>query len=128
VTPRPHDEREYEDLLERRAQEMFCLVWVADYPRQQALIEPLLASGSPDNHGRTADERIDALLAKARARADAAARQALYAQAERVAMTAMHVVPVAWFRSHVAVQPYVQGFTIDPLARYEVGALQVTPA
>ena len=125
VTPRPHEEREYQDLLERNGQEMFCLVWVADYPRQQALLEPLLASGSPDNHGGTSDDRINALLGKARARADSAARQELYAQAERVALTAMHVVPVAWFRSHVAVQPYVKGFTIDPLARYEVAALQV---
>lgn len=126
VTPRPHEEREFEELLARGDQEMFCLVWVADYPRQQALLEPLLASDSADNHGGTRDQRIDALLTTARSRADSAARQALYAQAERVALTAMHVVPVLWFRSHVAAQPYVQGFTVDPLARYDVAALQVT--
>ncbi|HEV3475292.1 MAG TPA: ABC transporter substrate-binding protein [Actinomycetota bacterium] len=127
VTPRPHEEREFEDLLAQRGQAMFCLVWVADYPRQQALLEPLLASDSPDNHGGTSDARIDALLTEARSRADTAARQSLYTEAERVALTAMHVVPVVWFRSHVAVQPYVQGFTIDPLARYEVATLRVTP-
>jgi ABC-type oligopeptide transport system substrate-binding subunit len=126
VTPRPHEEREFEDLLGSGDQQMFCLVWVADYPRQQALLEPLLASGSPDNHGGTSDERIDAVLTRARSRADIAARAALYVQAERVALTAMHVVPVLWFRSHVAVQPYVQGFTVDPLARYDVASLRLT--
>ena len=102
---------------------MFCLVWVADYPRQHAILEPLLASGSRDNHAKIADPDIDALLDEARQRIDPAAARAQYLEVERLALTAMHVIPLAWFRSHLAVQSYVEGFSLDPLGRYDVATL-----
>jgi oligopeptide transport system substrate-binding protein len=126
VTPRPHDAGEYEDVLERGEHEMFCLVWVADYPRQQAFLEPLLASDSVDNRGAIEDARLDAILEEARSSLDASAREQLYAQAERVALTAMHVVPLVWFRSHLAVQPDVGGLELDPLGRYQVADLSLS--
>ena len=127
VTPRPHVAEEYETVLEEGAHEMFCLVWVADYPRQQALLEPLLASDSVDNRAGVEDAALDALLVEARASLNAAARQRLYAEAERQALSAMHVIPLVWFRAHIAVQPHVGGFFLDPLGRYDASRLTVAP-
>ncbi len=126
VTPRPHDEAGYRDVLTSGTHEMFCLVWTADYPRQQALLEPLLLSGSPDNQAGVQDARMDELLEGARGEPRDPARQALYVQAERRALVAMHLVPVAWFRSHLAAQPYVEGFAVDPLARFDAATLSIS--
>ena len=127
VTPRPHVAAEYERVLEEGTHEMFCLVWVADYPRQQALLEPLLAAGSVDNRAGVQDPRLDSLLEQARATLDATARIRLYAEVERRALRAMHVIPLAWFRTHIAVQPHVGGFSLDPLGRYDASRLTIAP-
>ncbi|MGH2684723.1 MAG: ABC transporter substrate-binding protein, partial [Actinomycetota bacterium] len=127
VTPRPHDERDFESVLEGGQHEMFCLGWIGDYPRQQALLEPLLASGSPDNHAHVEDRRIDQLLEEARTREDPAIAQALYAQAERRALASMHAIPVVWFRSKLAVQTYVQGFHLGPLGLYDAASMSLGP-
>jgi ABC-type oligopeptide transport system substrate-binding subunit len=126
VTPRPHDVRAYEALLRDGAHEMFCLVWVADYPRQQAFLEPLLAADSVDNHAAVEDPGIEELLEAARAKLNASQREHLYAQVERRALEEMHVIPLVWFRSHIAVQPHVQGFALDPLGRYDAADLSLT--
>ena len=127
VTPRPHVASEYETVLEDGTHEMFCLVWVGDYPRQQAFLEPLLASTSMDNRAGVENPQLDAILEEARVTLDGTARQRLYADAERRALSAMHVIPVVWFREHLAVQSHVQGFALDPLGRYDVAKLSVAP-
>jgi oligopeptide transport system substrate-binding protein len=127
ATPRPHDEVGYRALLDAGDQQMFCLVWLADFPRQQALLEPLLRSDSEDNQARISDERLDDLLAEARGTAQATPRESLYAQAEARALAEMHLVPLVWFRSHLAVQPYVDGFDLDPLARFDAATLAISP-
>jgi oligopeptide transport system substrate-binding protein len=127
VIPRPHVASEYENVLEEGTHEMFCLVWVADYPRQQAFLEPLLASGSVDNRAGVEDAELDAILEEARVTLDATARQRLYAEAESRALASMHVIPLIWFRAHLAVQPHVGGFFLDPLGRYDAARLTLTP-
>ncbi len=126
VTPRPHLAPEFEDLLQEGAHEMFCLVSVADYPRQQAFLEPLLASGSVDNRGSIDDPVLDSTLEQARSATDAGERERLYVEAERRALTTMHVIPLIWFRSHLAVQPHVEGFAVDPLGRYQTAELSIS--
>lgn len=125
VTPRPHLAPEFEDLLEEGEHEMFCLVWVADYPRQQAFLEPLLAGDSLDNRAGIDDPRLDQLLEDAGSSLNATQRERLYAEAEAHALEAMHVIPLVWFRSHIAVQPHVQGFALDPLGRYDLAGLSI---
>ncbi|MDQ4004801.1 MAG: ABC transporter substrate-binding protein [Actinomycetota bacterium] len=127
VTPRPHDEAGFGSVLKSGQHEMFCLAWTADYPRQQALLEPLLASGSPDNHGRVEDRRIDELLEEARTRGNPAVARGLYTQVERRALASMHAIPVVWFRSKLAVQTYVQGFDLSPLGLYEAASMSLGP-
>jgi oligopeptide transport system substrate-binding protein len=125
VNPRPHDEAGLEDLLGEGRQEMVCLVWSADYPHQQAFLEPLLESGSVDNHVRVRDQDLDIVLERARTAPQPAVRRDAYVEAERLALHRMYVVPVVWFRSHLAVQPGVKGFVLDPMGRYDAATLQV---
>jgi oligopeptide transport system substrate-binding protein len=127
VEPREHDEGQYQLLLTRDEEEFFCLVQVADYPRQQALLQPLFLSTSEDNQAGVDDPVLDRLLLDAMAEPAPRRRQELYAQAERRALTQMPVVPVVWFRSHLAVQPYVEGFRVSPLGTYEAAALSLAP-
>jgi ABC-type oligopeptide transport system substrate-binding subunit len=126
VTPRPHLAPEYEDLLEKGEHEMFCLVWVADYPRQQGFLEPLLAADSVDNRAAIEDGELDAALEEARLSPNESAREQLYAEAERRALQAMHVIPLIWFRSRMAVQRQVKGFAVDPLGRYDAASLSIS--
>jgi oligopeptide transport system substrate-binding protein len=125
VRPRGHDADEYAALLAGEEQEMFCLVWVADYPRQQAFLAPLLHSGSPDNHTGVDDSRLDDLLARARDQRTPAGRIEAYHRVEARALHLLPIVPMVWFRSHLAIQPYVEGFKLDPMARFDAASLQV---
>jgi ABC-type transport system substrate-binding protein len=127
VRPRSHPEQEYRDLLERDGQQFFCLVSVADYPRQQALLEPLLLSTAPDNHTGVEDGRLDRLLERARAAGDDRARERLYLAAERRALSLAPLVPLAWFRSRLAAGPAVEGLVVNPLGGFDAAALSVEP-
>lgn len=123
--PRAHQEREYRELLERDGQRFFCLVSVADYPRQQALLEPLLLSTSPDNHTGLEDARLDSLLERAREARDAGDRERLYRQAERRGLSLAPLVPLAWFRSRLAAGTDVEGLAVNPLGGFDAAALSV---
>lgn len=125
VTLRPHDQAEYLQLLIEDRQEFFCLVWTADYPRQQAMLEPLLLPGSEDNHAGVDDQGLAELLERAREERSMTKRQRLYANAEQRALARMHLIPVVWFRSRIAVQPYVEGLAVDPLGRFDAAALRI---
>lgn len=127
VTPRAHPEGEYRQLLERNGHRFFCLVSVADFPRQQALLEPLLSSVSPDNHTGFEDERVDGLLRRAAAAPAAGPRQRLYLEAEQRALSLAPLVPLAWFRSRLAPALSVDGLAVDPLGRFDAAALSVRP-
>ena len=127
VRPRSHQEEEYRRLLERDAQRFFCLVSVADYPRQQALLEPLLLSTSPDNHTGLDDGRIDRLLERARAARRAPDRERLYLEAERRGLSLLPLIPLAWFRSRLAAGTDVEGLAVTPLGGFDVAALSIRP-
>jgi hypothetical protein len=37
----------------------------------------------------------------------------------------MHLLPLVWFRSHLAVQPYVEGLAVDALGLFDASALRI---
>jgi oligopeptide transport system substrate-binding protein len=123
VTPRARNPIRFQDVLEDGGHDLFCLVWTADYPRAQALLEPLVESGSADNHANVSDRDVDVLLERGRVEANAAIRTEIYAETERLVLERMHVIPVVWFRSQLAVRPGVEGFVVDPLGRYDAATL-----
>jgi oligopeptide transport system substrate-binding protein len=123
VQLRGHEDEDYARLLQAGEQAAFCLVWVADAPTPQAILDPLLSSGSPDNRTGIGDEELEGLLTEARTTRSPEDREELYVAAERRALETLPVVPVAWFRSNVAAQPYVTGLEVDPLGRFDLAAL-----
>lgn len=125
VTPRGHDQDEYARLLSRQEQAFFCLTAVPDYPRQPALLEPLLHSDAQENHTGFSDRGLDRLLEEARAEPDPVEREELYVDVEQRALELMPVVPLAWFRAHYAAQSYVRGLNLDPLGSFDVAALSI---
>jgi oligopeptide transport system substrate-binding protein len=127
VTPNAHEEDEFVRLFQRGEHEFYCLVWVADFPRPQSFLEPLLLSTSPDNRTGFADGKLDRLLNRARGEEDPELREDLYRQAERRALELMPLVPLAWFRSRLAVKPYVQGFALDPSGTFDASSLSIQP-
>ena len=127
VRPRLLGEEAFGERLRRGDQGAFCLVWDADTATQQGMLEPILATGSPDNHSKVSAPRLDRALDAGRSAVDDAARARAYRDAEAIAMEIMPVVPVVWFRSHIAVQPYVRGFRLDPLGRFDAAAIELLP-
>jgi oligopeptide transport system substrate-binding protein len=125
VTPNAHEQDEFVRLFQRQEHEFYCLVWVADFPRAQAFLEPLLLSTSPDNRAGFRDVRLDRLLNRARAMDDPSKAEDLYRRAERRALELMPLVPLAWFRSRIAVQPYVQGFAVDSSGMFDASSLSI---
>ncbi|MGH2739386.1 MAG: ABC transporter substrate-binding protein [Actinomycetota bacterium] len=127
VRPRAHASRRFSELFRRKKHEFFCLTWVAEYPRQQALLEPLLLGESADNRTGVDRPGLNQLLAAAREETDAARREERYAEIEERAMHAMPVSPLAWFRSRLVVRPSLQDFTLTPLGWFDVAALSTSP-
>jgi len=125
LVPRAHDEASLETLVRDGKHELFCVVWVGDYPRQQAFLEPLLYTDAADNHAAVSDEGLDDLLDQARSAQDPGRREARYQEAERVALDDLAVVPLAWFRARYAVKQYVDGFVLDPLGGFDVARLRI---
>ena len=123
VEARSRDPVGFDEVLADRGHEMFCLVWTADYPRPQALLEPLLETGSADNHAGVSDPDLDSLLERGRVEGRPEIRAEIFAEAERLALERMHLIPVVWFRSHLAVRPGIEGFVVDALGRYDAATL-----
>jgi ABC-type transport system substrate-binding protein len=125
ASPRGHTGADYAELLSKGEQAFFCLTAVADYPRQRALLEPLLHSASPDNRTGIDDPELDDLLERARSSFDPIQREDLYLQAERRGLELMPLVPIAWFREHFAAKPFVGGFAVDAMGIFDVASLSI---
>lgn len=90
-----------------KATGMYRFAWGADYPTPDNFLYPLLATASinkdesgkvtGDNRARYSNPKFDELLAKARATKDGAARNAIYKEAEKVAMDDVALIPL-WNR------------------------------
>ncbi|MEU6810238.1 ABC transporter substrate-binding protein [Streptomyces sp. NPDC046831] len=98
------------DQQKPKASGAYRFAWGADYPTPDNFLYPLLdtasinkdASGkvTGDNRGRYSNKAFDALLAKARATEDQAGRNALYKQAEKVALDDQALIPL-WNRTQL---------------------------
>jgi oligopeptide transport system substrate-binding protein len=76
--------------------QFFRLGWAADYPLQDNFLYDLFASDSANNYGRFKSQQFDDLIAKARATSDAAARSALYNEAEALVVNTGNAIPFNW--------------------------------
>jgi oligopeptide transport system substrate-binding protein len=84
--------------------------WIADYNDAYNFLGSLLASDSRQNYSQYRNPAFDALLAKAQATGDGAARGALLEEAERLALNDFALVPYRYSVTPDLVQPYVKGW------------------
>ncbi len=92
--------------------------WIADYPSVDNFLYPLFTStASPQyNNGFYKNPEFDAMLDKARATGDATARYDLYAEAEKMMLTDVAVIPTCFPRAYRVTNNRIGGFYQDPIA------------
>jgi len=98
----------------RAGAQLFGFGWASDVPRMDAF----LAAGPTGFQ----DERVERLVAQARATADQAARTRLYQQAEQAALEAVPVAPVLDYRHSAVLAPGVEGFDLTPWGAVDLSA------
>lgn len=101
--------------LERREAQIFFTGWIADYPHPENFLDILFHSGSNSNYGGYANPELDRLLEAARVEPDAARRDQLYTEAERLIIEDGAAIPLHHEVVHALVRPYVRGITWTPL-------------
>jgi ABC-type transport system substrate-binding protein/class 3 adenylate cyclase len=85
--------------------------WLADYPDPQNFLEAIHAI--PDMHVLR-DDRVDRLLAQARALRDRRARVRVYEDIENIWITEQAaVLPLDYFRQHALRRPWVDGYWVN---------------
>lgn len=112
--------------------------WAYDYPTPDNLLFPLLHSSCTapdadgtahgDNEGRYASAAFDAAVERARALADPAAQAAAWAQAERIALTDLALIPL-WYRTEyrVAATDRFSGIDLDFFGNPTLADVAVRP-
>ena len=116
----------YDEFALSGEQEMFRLGWVAAYPSPDAVLAPLFRSNSSDNLTGLAQPAVDGLVGRARAEPDAARRTALYQEAERAALDAVPILPIAQFELHAVVSERVRNLVTTSLGTFDATSVTVS--
>lgn len=96
--------------------QLFRLGWIADYPSMDNFMQLFTSANSATlSYTFYKNPQFDALVSKARSTVDATARQDLYAQAEKMALTDIPVLPVYFYRDFRMMNNRVQGQVFDPM-------------
>jgi ABC-type transport system substrate-binding protein/class 3 adenylate cyclase len=99
--------------------------WIADYPDPQNYLESLHAI--PAMHVLR-DERIEGLLAQARALRDRRARIRLYEEVEHIWITEQAaVLPLDYFRQYALRRSWVEGYWVNPCIAAPFDGVRVVP-
>ncbi|HEY2667288.1 MAG TPA: ABC transporter substrate-binding protein [Actinomycetota bacterium] len=128
LVPRPHAAADFLSTLNMNTQQMFLLIWVADYPLADWFLAPLFSANSPDNHSGYNDASVQSLIDAERSNGDTPARLTLEKQVEQKVLTDLPVTPVGFFRNHYAASTRVRGFSVDVLGGFDVARLSLGAA
>lgn len=103
--------------LQGGTQELFRMGWVADYPSMDDFLYPLFQSQQARTGSYTFydNPKFDALLQQARSTLDATQRHALYAQAEKMALTDIPAIPLYYYREFRVTNNRIGGFNLNPM-------------
>lgn len=99
--------------------------WLADYNDADNFLN-LLKSSVPYNYGRYNNPEFDKLMDEANATTDAAAREQLLKQAERLAMDESAAIPIYYYLSRNVVSPKVKGFVNNAFDIHRTRWLELT--
>ena len=117
----------YLKALRDRKQSMYRLGWIAEYPSPDLFLAPLFESTSPDNHSGFSSEKVDRLLAEARAEGSDNRRLQLYIQAEKEILKQVPIAPVGSFVTHWAADSSVRGIRFDPTGGFDAIEIVLDP-
>jgi oligopeptide transport system substrate-binding protein len=95
--------------------QMYYFSWIADYPHPQDFLDILFHSGSSYNYGQYADAEVDALIQQANQTLDPKQGFTLYQQAEQKIVDDAACLPMSFGKNYILIQPYLKGYTINPL-------------
>lgn len=91
--------------------------WSADFPDPYDVLTLNLASNTPDNAGNWSNSTFDQLVQQAEA-TTGAARLALYAQAEQVAIDDVGWLPIDHQTLSAVIPPHIHGISLNPMGLY----------
>jgi ABC-type oligopeptide transport system substrate-binding subunit len=110
ATVRTRSVADYRDQVLAGDRQLFWFGWVGVAATPEAYLPAMFLSGSPDNVTGFSDPLVDAAIGAARSTADPAERATRWAEAERLVLDRMPVVPLAQAQNAVALSSSVQGF------------------
>jgi oligopeptide transport system substrate-binding protein len=113
----------YLERLVAGRQSLYRLGWIAEYPSPDAFLYSLFHSDSPDNYGGFRSRRVDRLIDRAQAEANAARRTRLYRSAERAILEQVPLAPIGSFLSHWAARPEVDGLSLDVTGGFDAARI-----
>ena len=128
VALRAHNSTDYLKLLEAGKHEIAELGWLSEVPSPDGFLAQQLRTGSPNNHTGFADRTFDTLIDQARATKDDSARLEAYRKAEARAFEIMPLIPIVFFRNHVAVAERVQDLLIDGAGLFDASRVWIAKA
>ncbi len=98
--------------------------WIADYPDPHNFLEAIQTI--PATH-LLRDQRVEALLAQARALRDRRARNRLYEEAEQIWITEQAaVLPLDYFRQYALRRSWVEGYWVNACTNAPLDEVRVT--
>lgn len=104
--------------------QVFRYGWIGDYNDPYTFAEILHSAHGLNDMGY-ANPRYDELLSRAAREADPVARMALLAEAERVMLDDMPVIPLYFYVSKQMVKPWVAGFEDNIMDRHHTRHLRI---
>lgn len=93
----------------------YALYWGVDYPDPENLLWTLFGSESPENYTGYHNADFDALMADARTTPDQTQRAAIYADAHRILLDDVAVIPLYFDRQTTLVRSGVEGLKVTPM-------------
>lgn len=103
--------QELNDLPTNKIQS-YQIGWIEDYPDPQDSMD-LVITGSPNNNMQFSNSQVDSLVKQADTTTNLNSRDALYNQAEEIAVDNVAWIPLFQGKNIYVFQTYVQGFGYD---------------
>ncbi len=93
----------------------YALYWGVDYPDPENLLWTLFGSDSPENYTRYRNVAFDSAMAEARKTIDRERRAEIYADAQRILIEDVAVIPLFFDRQSTLTRPGLEGLDVTPM-------------
>ncbi len=113
--------------LDQELDALYEMGWIADYPHPQNFLEVLFHSDAYYNYGGYVSRDVDGLLDKAGMEKDTNNSLTLYRQAEQKIVDDAACIPLWFGRNYYLVQPYVKGYSVNPLGFAMLNSVSTSP-